>query len=191
MKFGEKVDIVQAIVTTIAIIIGGMWTYNVFIKERRHYPQATIEQYIEHISLSDEINLLHVKITLTNAGTSRLFLKKTIIRIQQIVPVPPCIAHQPCAAKAVNTALKKTQRNEDRFSWPLLSEREKIFERPLDIEPGEKDVVDFEFPVPLSVRAIRVYSYFKNEVKSTSDKEVGWTSSEYYRFDGMNERSVR
>ena len=67
--FKEKVDIIQGLVTIAAIIIGGIWTYNVFIKERREYPHANIEQKITHLALSDQQNLLQLGLELTNTGT--------------------------------------------------------------------------------------------------------------------------
>ena len=181
LEFLKKlVDLVLPIVTIIAIIISGIWTYNLFIIKRENYPHANIEQRLSHIALSDSINLLRLEIQLSNTGNSKLVLKKSIIRIQQILPVLPCAEPEPCAVNQVNTALKEIIRKEDRFSWPLLSERNKIFPESFDIEPGEKDVIDFEFVIPLKVEAVRVYSYFQNEKKINGANEVGWSISTYY-----------
>jgi len=180
MTCKEKIETTQAFITIVAIVVGGFWTYNLFIKERKDYPHANIEQKLSHIALSDRINLLRLEIQLSNTGNSRLVLKKSVIRIQQILPVLPCTEPEPCAVNQVNTALKEIKRKEDRFSWPLLSERNKIFPEPLDIEPGEKDVIDFEFVIPLKVEAVRVYSYFRNEKKTKGANEVGWSISTYY-----------
>ena len=182
MTFKEKIETTQAIVTIFAILVGGIWGYNLFIRERKHYPHTNIEQKVSHIALSDDINLLRVDIGLTNTGKSMLVLKKSIIRVQQILPVLPCMEPEACAVKQVNAALKETERKEDRFTWPLLSKRNKIFEKPLDIEPGEKDVIDFEFAIPSKVEAVRIYSYFRNEEKTKGKDEVGWSTSTYYDF---------
>ena len=77
---------------------------------------------------------------------------------------------------------KAIERKEDRFSWPLLSERTKIFEKTMDIEPGEKDVIDFEFVLSSRVETIRIYSFFRNEQKTKGKDEVGWSISTYYDF---------
>ncbi|TFW62686.1 hypothetical protein CT676_00740 [Bradyrhizobium sp. MOS001] len=84
--FKEKVDIIQGLVTIAAIIIGGIWTYNVFIKERREYPHANIEQKITHLALSDQQNLLRVGLELTNTGSSLMLVDMSIVRVQQILP---------------------------------------------------------------------------------------------------------
>lgn len=185
LKLKESIDITKGIITILAIIIGGFWTYNIYVKERRHFPHANIEQTVEHISLSEKINLLHVTITLMNDGASRLFLKKGFVRIQQILPEPDCNGNQPCvpSQNQIEVSLKGNQRKQDRFSWPLIQERNKTFEIPLDIEPGEKDIIGFEFALSSSVKAIRVYSYFRNEAKSKPGSEIGWKTYQFYRFE--------
>jgi hypothetical protein len=191
MTFKDKVETVQAIVTTAAIIIGGIWTYNLFIKERKQFPHANLEQKISHVALSQRTNLLRVGIEIANTGTSRLLLGKSIIRVQQILPIPPCPKQGPCAAEQVNAALKEAELKTDRFSWPLIAERDKRFEQPLDIEPGEKDFIEFEFSVPSDVKVIRVYSYFRNDQKSKGDNEVGWSMSSHYDFRISKEGRVK
>lgn len=186
MTFKDKIETIQAIVTTAAIIIGGIWTYNLFVKERKQFPHANIEQKISHVALSQRTNLLRVGIEIANTGTSRLLLGKSIIRVQQILPTTPCPKQGPCASQQVDAALKETERQADRFGWPLIAERDKRFEQPLDIEPGEKDLVEFEFAVPSGVKVIRVYSYFRNDQKSKGENEVGWFMSSYYDFRTSN-----
>jgi hypothetical protein len=123
MAIKEKLEIIQSIVTIFAVLVGGFWTYTLFVKERENYPHATIEHALSHIALSKGINLLRVSMTVKNTGTSILEIKKMFIRVQQILPVPPCADTQPCAADQVNKALREVERKEDRFSWPLISER--------------------------------------------------------------------
>lgn len=96
-----------------------------------------MEHALSHIALSKDINLLRVSMTVKNTGTSMLEIKKMFIRVQQILPVPPCADTQPCAADQVNKALRGVERKEDRFSWPLISERTKYWDTPIEIEPSE------------------------------------------------------
>ncbi len=191
MKFKDHIETIQAIVTILAVLVGGAWTYKLFIKERKHIPHANIEQKVSHIPLTDQVNLIRIGVDLTNMGNSRLVSRKCIIRIQQISPILPCEGHEPCAVKQVNAALKETERKEDRFSWPLLTERVKIFGKPLDIEPGEKDVIDFEFVIPSNIETVRIYSYFRNEKKTKGKDEVGWSVSTYYDFRKTDKEGVK
>jgi hypothetical protein len=179
-KFKDIVDIILAIVTIGAIFTGGFWTYNLFIKERKGYPHANIKHIVSHVSLSDNINLLRVAIELTNTGSFKVDIIKTIVRIQQILPKLPCVKDYPCAKTQVSEALKEIARKEDRFSWPMIAKRLRNSNIPIEIEPGEKHDIDFEFAIPSVVTNVRIYSYFKNETKKAEKKEIGWSMSSYY-----------
>ncbi len=183
MTFKDTVETVGTIVTIGAIFVGGLWTYNLFVEERKQYPHANIEQKVSHVALTDHTNLLRVGIELTNTGTSRLLSAKSIIRIQQILPVPPCQAQGPCAKDEVSSALKDPERKADHFNWPMIAEREPSVGGSLDIEPGEKDFIDFEFVVPTKIKVVRIYSYFRNDQRSKQGSdELGWSISSQYDF---------
>jgi len=182
MAFKDMVSTAKSIATIAAIFVGGLWTYDLFIMERKHYPHANIEQKISHVALSEQTNLLRVGIELTNTGNSRLLSSKSIVRIQQILPVPSCPEEGPCVKEEVNDALKEIGRKANGFSWPLIAERENSFKNPLDIEPGEKDFIEVEFAVPTKIKAVRIYSYFSNDLKSKGPNEVGWSISSHYVF---------
>jgi hypothetical protein len=152
MTFKEKVETAQAIVTIAAVFVGGLWTYNVFIKERQEYPHANIEQKLSHVVLSEQVNVLRVGVDVSNTGSALMRVGKSIIRVQQILPLLPCPKDGVCAANEVNDAIETIERQNDRFSWPLLAERDNSFPQPLDIEPGEKQLLEFEFVVPRKLR---------------------------------------
>jgi len=76
--FKEKVELAQAIIATaasiatvVAVIVGGWWTYSLFIKEREEYPHANIELKLSHVALSERVNLLRIAIELSNTGGTR------------------------------------------------------------------------------------------------------------------------
>ena len=173
--------IVQAIVTVIAVVVGGLWTYKLFIEERGQFPHANIEQNISHVALSEQANLLRVGIDLTNAGRSLMRTGKATIRVQQILPWLPCDAGSACAKAEVVKASGAVMRQTNGFPWPLIAERE--LSPFFDIEPGEKQNLDFEFVTPSDVKVVRVYTYFRNDQKSADDDEVGWATSSYYDFN--------
>lgn len=183
MTFKDKINVAEAIVSIFAIIVGGVWTYNLFIKERRHYPHANIEQKVSHAALSKHINLLRVGIELTNTGSSRLLSGKSVIRIQQILPVLPCPKQGPCAKDEVSSALREIERKANTFSWRLIAKREHNFKKALDIEPGEKDFIEYEFVVPTEIKVVRIYSYFRNDKRSKNHDEIGWSISSHYDFE--------
>ena len=188
----DKVETIQAIISIVAIFVGGTWTYNIFIKERRNYPHANIEHEISHIKLSDEINLLIVNAEITNSGNTRLLLDKSKIRIQQIKPIPKCSSSEVCHINQINKALKEEQQELDRFSWPLVFERSKIWKPAVDIEPKEKQLLNFEFVISAKINYVRIYTHFPNSKKINNDKsnnKFGWSLSTYYNFTDNNKTS--
>lgn len=179
----DKIEIAQALVTIAAVFVGGFWTYMLFIKERSEVPHANIEQTISHVSISDKINLLRVGVELTNTGNSLMKLGNAIIRVQQILPLPPCPTQGPCAATEASAAANEVEQQGDRFPWPLIAERKENYAPTYDIEPGESQLLDFEFATPSKIQVVRVYSYFQNQQRQMSNgQELGWASSSYYDF---------
>jgi hypothetical protein len=177
--FKDKLDLVQRIVTTAAILIGGLWTYNIFIKEREQYPHAIIELKLSHVMLSERVNLLRVGIEISNTGKSLMQLGSSIVRIQQVLPFLPCPNEGPCAATEVGNALNEVERQADHFTWALIAERNSKFNR-LNIEPGEKQEMEFEFAISPEIKVVRVYSYFRNGQNMEDGNEIGWAASRYY-----------
>lgn len=72
------------------------------------------------------------------------------------------------------------ERKDDRFAWPLIAERD--VKTTIEIEPGEKQSLDYEFVIPSTVKAVRIYTYFRNEQRSKEGREIGWYASSYYDF---------
>ena len=103
----DWVDIAQSVVTIVAVIVGGIWTYDVFIKERRDYPHANIEHKITHLSLANKNWLLRVGLDLTNAGNSLMRIDESFIRIQQILPAASC-DNDPCAPNQLKEAFSRS-----------------------------------------------------------------------------------
>jgi hypothetical protein len=180
-------DIVQSLVTIGAVIFGGVWSYILFIQGRNWSPHANIEHKLSHIELSKELILMRVEIDVSNTGTSQLRLAKTVIRIQQILPISRCPAQGPCAKQEIKIASEKIERESDGFTWPLVAKRETISEDVGPIEPGEKQSLEYEFILPSDVKIVRVYTYFKNGIISEPKNEIGWEASSYYDLRPSNE----
>jgi hypothetical protein len=189
--FKEKVEIAQAIVTIVAVFVGGLWTYDVFIKERRAYPHANIEHKITHLALSEQENLLRVGLDITNAGSSLMAIQQSTIRVQQILPPAECETDSPCAPSELREAAANSKRKDDRFTWPLIGERIATFEPAVEIEPGERQNFDFEFITPREVKAVRIYTYIRNEQEYKKNNEEGWAASSYYDFPPSNGRGTK
>lgn len=182
MYLKDKILTVQSVVSIIAIIIGGWWTYENFIQERKNFPHANIDFNFSQTLLTPEIRLLGVSILISNTGTSRMEVQNSEIRIQQILPLSLCPKTQAkCAVNDVEYAIKNVEMKTDRFAWPMIAYRKNTFKTPRILEPGEKEQLDYEFAIPAAVRTVRIYSHVLNK-KGNMKLNEGWHTSTFYDF---------
>jgi len=171
-------EIIQSIVATLGICIGGLWTYKLFVEDRLAYPHAKLEVSVAPIALTDEVEFLQVILKVQNSGQTLMHISRATLRIQQILPIDGCEKEQVCVAQELNNAANDIDRTADRFDWPLITEREASWKTPRTVEPGEDDSLDFEFVIPASSQVVRIYGYVPNDETSraTSDPQ-GWSIS--------------
>lgn len=161
---------VQSCATVIALIVGGIWTYKLFIQRRQRFPRATVEHHVTERDLPGEKRLLRVVTKITNTGEVLLSLETGRTWIQQVLPVPKDIADQ------LERHHDPVEAGETQIQWPLIGEREIDWSRsPCEIEPGETDELHFDFVVGSKVQTVEIYSYLENVQKR--DRTIGWTVS--------------
>lgn len=79
MQFSDLKDIaqiVQTIVTVIAIFIDGLWSYRLFVKKRQIYPRASLTHRITALRLTDKATLLNIVVTVANLGDVLISIEK-------------------------------------------------------------------------------------------------------------------
>lgn len=183
-SINKKLEILQSVVTTGAIIIGGIWTYRIFLKERKDHPHANIQHEVSHIKLNETENLLLLSVIVQNEGKTAINLDSKVIRVQQIKPIIDC-KEKGCYSKQKNDkTIYKLERDTDIFTWPMIFKREsqQVY---IQIEPNEKQKLSYEFVLPSNISDLRIYTHFKNSKKSKfNDQQIlGWSSASYYNFD--------
>jgi len=169
-------DIVESVFTVIAFVLSGAWAYTLFVRKRQRYPRARILHRITHKPISDDKVLLHVGVVISNPGEILISLVSLEVRIQQVLP--------PAAEllDLLSQGQKLVKQGESEVAWPLIESRELSFdEREIEIEPGERERIPFDFVIDAEVQTVEVYSYIKNEVKR--DREIGWNLTTLYDLD--------
>ena len=162
-----------ALLTIVAIIVGGIWSYLLFIRTRQHYPRANLIHHIVHKSITKDKTLLHVAATISNAGDILLQLASGETRVQQVTPSPPDIL------KVIRQDQDPVARGQTEIEWPLIGHRQAQWSKgQFEIEPGESDTFACDFIVDADVESVSVYSYFKNEEKR--ERELGWSVTTHY-----------
>lgn len=172
-EWKEIAQIAQSVFTIIAVLVGGIWGYWLFVKNRQRYPRAQIEHSVFHRAISDDKILLHVIVKVSNLGNVLLSLVSLDTRIQKILPSSDEFI------ESIRKGLDTVDEGEAEIEWPLIGSRELNLEKDkYEIEPGETQGIDCDFILGSDVEVIALYTYLKNVSKR--GREIGWDSTTIY-----------
>jgi hypothetical protein len=182
-QFKEVVDIIQSAVTVIAMIVGGIWSYWLFVKNRQRYPRAGIAHHITHRRIGNDKLLLHVSVAISNVGDVLLSLVSLETRIQQVLPLSDKVL------EVINKGQNPVSEGETEVAWPLIDSQKLELERgDCEVEPGESQEIHHDFILDAETEAIEVYTYLINEQKRT--REIAWDLTTLYELDETEEISL-
>jgi len=166
-NYSDVAKAIEAIATTLALGLGGLWTWLLFVRHRQRYPRAKVSHEVQHRRLVSGGILLHITVTLENNGDVLLGAVGYLLRVQQVLPL-----HDKVKPVAQPNSTLPTNRTE--IPWPSLAERRIAWARgQFEIEPGETDRIYCDVVVPDHIETVEVYSYFDNAAKHK--RRVGWT----------------
>jgi len=159
----DFIEIAKHIAEGVALFIGAVWTYMLFVRQRQKYPRANLSHSIKQSRLSDGRILLQIDVMLANAGQVLLNVIYGILRIQFVSPSSGVINGDNCGPFP----------SEGReFPW-LSREKEYEFGKgECEVEPGEINQFHYDVLLPKGTTTIKVYSYYKNAAKYR--REIGW-----------------
>lgn len=168
----DLAETVEALMTTVALIGGGAWTYHRFIRHRLFHPKAELNHEIQWEPLSDNKYIVQVVLTVFNRGDVLLPICEIWTKLYQVSP--PTTSIQERLNDGDDPEVDGAE-----FAWPALGLKEINHDRGVaEIEPGESEKLLFEFLVDKEIKAIKVYSYFQNTIKTKKLKrEIGWVQS--------------
>jgi len=182
-KYGviKGTSVIRDLSTIVALVVGGIWAYLAFFRERQRYPRATTCHSIRHWVLPTGMILIRVVVQIENIGKVLLSLEHVCCRVDRIMPWPD--------ARSIKDTI--TSRDRDiAVMWPNLDYREKTFEKDkVQIEPGEKDELTFDMAVKEGASLVRIYTHLQNVFKI--DKHVGWSNVTLYEMGGQMEDNGR
>lgn len=187
-------DTSKAVVEIIAIVVAGWWTYRLFVKNRVEYPYPKVEHSITHWPLADGTVYLSIIVTVTNAGNVLLPLVFGKVFVQQIRPMLNDL--WALIRGAGSSALREGkveglfQEGGRQIAWRELGYRESTWgEGELEIEPGEREELQYDFILDEAVQTIRVISYLRNAKRG--EPEVGWRLTTIYDLQEANHNETQ
>jgi hypothetical protein len=170
----DVADIIQALVTTLALIIGGAWTYLLFVRKRQRYPRAKIEHKVTQRAASAEANLLSIDIIISNTSDVLLSLVSGEIEVRQVLPLGASFLQM------LNSGQLATSHRVELVDWPSLFSYSEDWQggRIVEIEPGESGQFPYTLLVRVDVKTIYVQTYFRNVNKRR--KKLGWSTETFH-----------
>ena len=174
------VDVVQGALTSVAIVVGGYWTYQEFIRERPNKGRLIVSQTAQDFAVSAGQTFVQVRIELENVGTSRILLNDGVTRLQQILPTSEKIAR---AIDGADPDLTQRFNERQTLPWPTICSGH-LSATPLSLEPGEKLFLAQDYLVPRNVSLLRVYSYFEGDAQD-DDQSGRWADGMVYSLKSL------
>ena len=161
--FSDAVDIAVKIVGGLAV---GTWTYHNYLRERRGYPHAKIENIVEIVPVDENKKLLRISVVVKNVGAGLLRIERLCVCVQQVLPMPLQVARY-LQTKMLSDAARA------KMDWEVLcAECMDFTSGEFELEPGEEDLKPFDVLVASDVKVALVYSYVENSQKA--GREIGW-----------------
>lgn len=170
-------EIISSCLTSLAIIVGAIWTYLLFVQHRQKYPRADIKHQVIQKSLGNGKNLFHVIIEVINIGDVLVNLESGQIRLLQVLPLIKDIE------KSIQSGEDPVSDNNREISWYQISSRKLVSkDNPCEIEPKESESFHCDFVINHDVQTVMIYSFFHNQIKK--GKKLGWDCSTIHDIEG-------
>lgn len=179
-----RAEVLKSITEGAAIIIAGIWTYEVYIKNRYDYPYPKIQQRVKYYSLGNGYNYLSVFVTVSNEGKTKLDLSSGTILVRKVLPLSSSIEKiiSKSSVKDIqagkNVSVDESDKlfidKSQRVGWTTLGERtwkDNLRGKMHEFEPGQTREIQFDFLFQDDVEVVEVISYF--EIKKTGHWEYG------------------
>ena len=176
----DAIQALQALVTSLAFVVGGVSAYLAFGRKREKFPRAKLVHGFEVIPIDGNSRVLRVRLEVENIGDTLLEIHSALNRVQQVFPLADTNAGKfyPASSDA-----------EPEIQWPMLAERNVTYPpSSREIEPKESDELHFDYILGPEVGVVVIYSYVQNAHKkrrlfSKAPKEIGWMKTETLHLD--------
>jgi hypothetical protein len=165
------ITVIESVSTIIALIIGGVWVYFIFVKNRQHLPHAQVSISTQHRIFAKSKRLIHVSVEIENTGETVLSIGSINVKVQHVAPL----------SSEVLRDLKRSTKSKE-FCWPLADDSviREYQSGESELEPGEADSYHCDFVIDSSIEVIRLYCYVENIAKNTKSG-IGWKAIEFAR----------
>jgi hypothetical protein len=171
-NYKDAISALESLATIAALIIGAIWTWKAFIRNRLKFPSATIEHAITSWRDEDKI-FLRVTVRITNTGSVLVQLAEGKTWIEKLTPLPSKLRSTLVAGENL------FDNGKHEMNWSLLAKHEFTARDRIEIEPKERDELHFDFAISNQISRVLIYTHLQNQTKARQ-KKIGWNLSSIY-----------
>ena len=174
MDWTNVVGAVNDLAQIAAIIVGGVWAYHRFVRQREHRTRADLTHTISTDFVNANTRFLRVTTLVRNIGQVPIEPTSLAVTVRRVSPLTPEMLAQLAGAPGESSSSAQVE-------FPLLGEHqtdcksEKIL-----LEPGESHLLNTDFILGGDVRSIEIIS----ELDCGSDApELAWFTTTLHVFE--------
>lgn len=163
----DQIAIVQSILTSLAILVGGGW----FLFQDQAAPRANVEHQVEHGDFNQESIWISMKLVFENTGNVPINIDTTTHFVRRVSPVPSAMANgEPFSRRG-------------RFLWPFLDCPNTRDGGAHYVQPGETIAIDYDCVVPRGVERIMLDSEIDSGQFDDHGNKLVWKTTSYHWLD--------
>jgi len=157
------------VATVVGVVIAGLWTWRVYVRNRIQYPRAEVKHRVTVLPLSQTRSVVRIDVTVKNISEVLVSLVSGCVRLSRMLPAPSGWLEVENEQPLLLTGTEE-------FCWPKLCSRNFDWHNePREVEPGESDTFQFDFLIDGVFEKLQIYSHLTNVVKRK--KEIGWNTT--------------
>jgi len=177
-RYKDGLSTLETIAKIAALIVGGIWAWKGFIRNRLRFPSATLQHMITSWRDEDK-TFLHVTVRISNTGNVLIALAKGKTWIEKLTPLPSKVKGSLCAGNM------PIQTGKHEVNWSLIAKHELTSSDRIEIEPRETDELHFDFVIVKKIMRVLIYTHLENQTKGLR-KKIGWNLSSIYAIGRDN-----
>lgn len=170
-------EIFSNAITGAAVIVGAIWAYWRFVRERTRWPRAEVDIYFTQRSLGESTILLNVKVKVKNDGRGLMELTKLRLDLHRVLPLGG-------EMRGKIERGKQFEPGSVEANWPLIGQLVRDWENgTAELEPGETDEFGFDFFLGTEIETVFLYVYLDNVAKKRGNRALGWVVTELHDIE--------
>lgn len=164
----------ESVATIAALVVAGIWTFRLFVKNRLAKPRAETEHQVHVTDLGPLGYLIHVSLKVRNQSVVLMKIASGEMRFVPMLPLKRDLEESIKEHRDVvppgETEIRWSDAQILEFDWRS---------EPREIEPQECDTFHFDFVAAKPLAVFQIYSHICNHAKR--GQVIGWNTTSIHQ----------